>query len=45
MSQKASSDQPTGPDFSLILDLALLALLILSPAWRITKASSRFLAE
>ncbi|KAG7284874.1 hypothetical protein NEMBOFW57_009489 [Staphylotrichum longicolle] len=45
MSQKASSAQPAGPHFSLILDLAPLALLVLSPAWRITKASSRFLAE
>ncbi|SPQ20813.1 a9ee11a8-51fd-454b-9ba8-be744ac0d774 [Thermothielavioides terrestris] len=33
------------PDIGLIFDLAPVALLILSPGWRITRASSRFLAE
>ncbi|KAL2136973.1 hypothetical protein VTI74DRAFT_11155 [Chaetomium olivicolor] len=34
-----------GQDVGLLFDLSPLALLILSPAWRITRASSRFLSE
>ncbi|KAK4121200.1 hypothetical protein N657DRAFT_648016 [Parathielavia appendiculata] len=33
-----------GPDLDLIFDLAPLSVLILSPAWRIRRASSRFLS-
>jgi osomolarity two-component system sensor histidine kinase TcsA len=44
-SQSSSSSLAAGPDLELIFDLAPLALLILSPAWRIKKASSRFLAD
>ncbi|KAK4151144.1 hypothetical protein C8A00DRAFT_45613 [Chaetomidium leptoderma] len=36
---------PAGPDLGVLFDLAPLALLVLSPSWRITRASSRFLAE
>ncbi|KAL2269234.1 hypothetical protein VTJ83DRAFT_4080 [Remersonia thermophila] len=42
---RASSPGIAGPDIDLIFDLAPLALLVLSPAWRITRASARFLAE
>ncbi|KAH6856919.1 histidine kinase [Chaetomium sp. MPI-CAGE-AT-0009] len=37
--------KPTDPDVGLIFNFAPLALLILSPAWNITRASSRFLTE
>jgi osomolarity two-component system sensor histidine kinase TcsA len=43
--QSSSSSLAAGPDLDLIFDLAPLALLILSPTWRIKKASSRFLAD
>ncbi len=45
MHPETSSTQPAGPDVGLIFDLAPLALLILSPAWRITRASARFLSD
>jgi osomolarity two-component system sensor histidine kinase TcsA len=45
MQQEASSSTLVGPDIGLVFDLAPLPLLVLSPAWRITRASSRFLAD
>ncbi|KAK3898095.1 hypothetical protein C8A05DRAFT_47498 [Staphylotrichum tortipilum] len=36
---------PAGPNLDLLFDLAPLPLLVLSPAWRITKASARFLTD
>ncbi|KAL1844182.1 hypothetical protein VTJ49DRAFT_3838 [Mycothermus thermophilus] len=42
---RASSPGTAGPDIGLVFSLAPLALLVLSPAWRITRASARFLAE
>ena len=45
MDQEAASARAAGPDLGLIFDLAPLALVVLSPAWRITRASSRFLTE
>ncbi len=45
MDQEAASARAAGPDIGLIFDLAPLALVVLSPAWRITRASSRFLTE
>ncbi|KAJ4302466.1 hypothetical protein N0V88_002611 [Collariella sp. IMI 366227] len=44
MSQDTPVPTPhVGPDLGLLFDLSPLPSLILSPAWRITRASSRFL--
>ncbi|KAL2118695.1 hypothetical protein VTJ04DRAFT_8355 [Mycothermus thermophilus] len=47
MSQDRRNASPavTGPDLGLVFDLSPLALLVLTPSWRITRASARFLAE
>ncbi|KAG7289956.1 hypothetical protein NEMBOFW57_006334 [Staphylotrichum longicolle] len=45
MHPETSSAKPASPDVGAIFDLAPLALLILSPAWRITRASARFLSD
>ncbi|KAH6622498.1 hypothetical protein F5144DRAFT_605060 [Chaetomium tenue] len=45
MQPETSSTQPAGRDVGLIFDLAPLALLILSPTWRIERASARFLSD
>ncbi|KAK4113387.1 hypothetical protein N656DRAFT_788909 [Canariomyces notabilis] len=39
------SPPPALPDLGLLFDLTPLPLLIISPAWRITRASSRFLTD
>lgn len=36
---------PAHPDLGLLFDLSPLPLLLLSPSWRITRASARFLEE
>ncbi|KAK3897403.1 hypothetical protein C8A05DRAFT_19826 [Staphylotrichum tortipilum] len=41
----SQSPPPAGPNLDLLFDLAPLPLLVLSPAWRITKASARFLTD
>lgn len=45
MQPETSSTQPAGRDVGLVFDLAPLALLILSPTWRIERASARFLSD
>ncbi|KAK4151936.1 hypothetical protein C8A00DRAFT_35409 [Chaetomidium leptoderma] len=45
MPQESMPTTTAGPDLGLIFDLSPLALLVLSPAWRITRVSSRFLGE
>ncbi|KAK4039888.1 hypothetical protein C8A01DRAFT_46707 [Parachaetomium inaequale] len=41
----SSETKPASPDVGFVFNLAPLALLVLSPAWRITRASARFLAD
>jgi len=45
MHQNSAETKPAAADVGFIFNLAPLALLILSPAWRITRASSHFLTE
>ncbi|GAB1315258.1 hypothetical protein MFIFM68171_05468 [Madurella fahalii] len=45
MQQEPGAPQPSAPDVGILFDLAPLPLLILSPSWRITRASVRFLAD
>jgi osomolarity two-component system sensor histidine kinase TcsA len=45
MHPEISSAEPAERDVGLIFDLAPLTLLILSPTWRITRASARFLSD
>jgi osomolarity two-component system sensor histidine kinase TcsA len=42
---RSTETKPASPDVGFIFNLAPLALLVLSPAWRITRASARFLAD
>lgn len=44
VSTESTSSISSRPDLSLLFDLSPLPLLILSPSWRITRASSRFLS-
>ncbi|KAL2173663.1 histidine kinase [Thermothelomyces heterothallicus CBS 202.75] len=45
MHRHSTETKSAGPDVGFIFNLAPLALLVLSPAWRITRASARFLSD
>ncbi|KAK4247880.1 histidine kinase [Corynascus novoguineensis] len=45
MHQHSTEAKPAGPDVGFIFNLAPLSLLVITPAWRITRASARFLAD